>query len=134
MELDTVLPTLELGPDPEPLHEYAQGVEAAGYGHLLASDHVLGVDPERDWDGPYDNDDLFHEPLTTPSHLAAVTDDLSFGTASLILPRARPRWPPSRPHRSTASPEGGSGWVWPSAGTLWRTSRWARSSTTGAPG
>ncbi|WP_159903412.1 LLM class F420-dependent oxidoreductase [Salinirussus salinus] len=87
MELGTVLPTLELGPDPGPLREYAQGVEAAGYDHILASDHVLGVDPDRDWEGPYDNDDLFHEPLTTLSHLAAVTDDLAFGTAILILPQ-----------------------------------------------
>ncbi len=87
MELGTVLPTLELGPDPGPLREYAQGVETAGYDHVLASDHVLGVDPDRDWEGPYDNDDLFHEPLTTLSHLAAVTDDLAFGTAILILPQ-----------------------------------------------
>jgi probable F420-dependent oxidoreductase len=87
MELGTVLPTLELGPDPGPLREYAQGVEEAGYDHVLASDHVLGVDPDRDWEGPYDNDDLFHEPLTTLSHLAAVTDDLAFGTAILILPQ-----------------------------------------------
>ena len=87
MELGTVLPTLELGADPGPLRKYARATEDAGYGHLLASDHVVGVDPERDWDGPYDNDDLFHEPLTTLSHLAAVTDDLGFGTAILILPQ-----------------------------------------------
>ena len=87
MELGTVLPTLELGRDPAPLRAYAQAVEAAGDGHILTADHVLGVDPERDWDGPYDNDDLFHEPLTTLSHLAAVTDDLGFGTAILILPQ-----------------------------------------------
>jgi probable F420-dependent oxidoreductase len=87
MELGTVLPTLELGANPGPLREYARAVEDAGYGHLLASDHVLGVDPGRDWDGPYDNDDLFQEPLTTLSHLAAVTDDLGFGTAILILPQ-----------------------------------------------
>ena len=87
MELGTVHPTLELGPDPGTLREYARAVEDAGYGHILASDHVLGVDPERDWEGPYDNDDLFHEPLTTLSHLAAATDDLAFGTAILILPQ-----------------------------------------------
>jgi probable F420-dependent oxidoreductase, Rv2161c family len=88
MELGTVLPTLELGADPGPLREYARAVEDAGYGHLLASDHVVGVDPaHEDWSGPYDNDDLFHEPLTTLSHLAAVTDDLGFGTAILILPQ-----------------------------------------------
>ena len=87
MELGTVLPTLELGADPGPRRQSARATEDAGYGHLLASDHVVGVDPERDWDGPYDNDDLFHEPLTTLSHLAAVTDDLGFGTAILILPQ-----------------------------------------------
>ncbi len=87
METGTVLPTLELGPDPAPLRAYAQGVETAGYGHILASDHVLGVDPDRDWDGPYDNSDLFHEPLTTLSHLAAVTDGLGFGTSILVLPQ-----------------------------------------------
>ena len=87
MEIGTVLPTLELGPDPVPLRAYADGVETAGYGHILASDHVLGVDPDRDWDGPYDNSDLFHEPLTTLAHLAAVTDDLGFGTSILVLPQ-----------------------------------------------
>lgn len=87
MEIGTVLPTLELGPDPAPLRAYADGVETAGYGHILASDHVLGVDPDRDWDGPYDNSDLFHEPLTTLAHLAAVTDDLGFGTSILVLPQ-----------------------------------------------
>ncbi len=88
MQIGTVLPQLEIGDDPETLRDYAQRIEAAGYTHLLAYDHVLGVNPGwDDWDGPYDNADTFHEPLTTFSYLAAHTDDLSYVTGILILPQ-----------------------------------------------
>ena len=88
MKIGTVFPQIEIGDDPATVREYATRVEAAGYDHVLAYDHVLGVDPAREnWDGPYDNADQFHEPLTTFSHLAAVTEDLTFVTGILILPQ-----------------------------------------------
>jgi len=88
MEIGTVFPQLEIGHDPETLVDYARRVEAAGYEHVLAFDHVLGVNPDREnWEGPYDYEDPFHEPLTTYSYLARQTDDLAFVTGILILPQ-----------------------------------------------
>ncbi len=88
MELGTVFPQLEIGHDPGTLADYASRVEGAGFGHVLAYDHVLGVNPDREgWDGPYDYEDSFHEPLTTFSYLAGRTEDLSFVTGVLVLPQ-----------------------------------------------
>ncbi len=88
MDIGTVLPQHEIGSDPDTLADFATRTEAAGFEHLLAYDHVLGVNPGwDDWDGPYDNDDQFHEPLTTFAYLAAHTDDLSYVTGILILPQ-----------------------------------------------
>ncbi|MFB6171594.1 MAG: LLM class F420-dependent oxidoreductase [Haloarculaceae archaeon] len=87
MEIGTVLPQLEIGPDPDTLTGYARRVETAGYEHVLAYDHVLGVNPDREnWEGPYDYESQFHEPLTTYAYLAAQTD-LAFVTGILILPQ-----------------------------------------------
>jgi probable F420-dependent oxidoreductase len=88
MELGVTLPQTEIGPDPATLVDYVTRAEAAGYGHVLAYDHVLGADPDREgWDGPYTDDDQFHEPLTTYSHLAAHTDTLEYVTGILVLPQ-----------------------------------------------
>ncbi|MDF9745811.1 LLM class F420-dependent oxidoreductase [Natrinema salsiterrestre] len=88
MEIGTVLPQLEIGHDPETIADYARRVEGSGYEHVLAYDHVLGVNPDReDWDGPYDYESTFHEPLTTYSYLAGQTDELTFMTGILVLPQ-----------------------------------------------
>jgi probable F420-dependent oxidoreductase len=88
MEIGTVFPQLRIGDDPETVGDYARRIEAAGFEHLLSYDHVLGVNPDwEDWEGPYDNADTFHEPLTTFSYLAGVTDTLEFVTGILILPQ-----------------------------------------------
>lgn len=88
MEIGTVLPQIEIGTDPRDVADYTRRIEAAGYEHLLAYDHVLGVDPDREgWDGPYDYEDTFHEPLVTFSYLAAETEDLEFVTGVLVLPQ-----------------------------------------------
>ncbi|RZH69269.1 LLM class F420-dependent oxidoreductase [Natrinema altunense] len=88
MEIGTVLPQLEIGHDPETIADYAHRVETSGYEHVLAYDHVLGVNPDREgWDGPYDYESTFHEPLTTFSYLAGRTDELTFMTGILVLPQ-----------------------------------------------
>jgi len=87
MELGVTFPQTGIGDDPELLRAYARTAEDAGFGHLLAYDHVLGADREGDSEGPYDVDDRFHEPLVTFAHLAAVTDELTFVTGILILPQ-----------------------------------------------
>lgn len=89
MELGLVFPQTEIGPDPTTHARYAEQAEALGFGHLLAYDHVLGADADREggWRGPYDHTDAFHEPFTLFSYLAAQTDALAFVTGVLVLPQ-----------------------------------------------
>lgn len=89
MQIGVVFPQTEFGNDPIALRDYAQTVEALGYTHVLAYDHVLGANPERPggWDGPYTHETPFHEPFLLFSFMAAVTTRLSFVTGIIILPQ-----------------------------------------------
>lgn len=89
MELGAVLPHNEIGTDPGAMKAYAQGVEAQGFTHVLLYDHVLGADRNRPggFEGPYDKDIAFHEPLTTFAFIAAVTETLEMVTNVLVLPQ-----------------------------------------------
>ena len=77
------------GGDVGAVRTFGQGVEALGYDHLLAYDHVVGADPavHAGWDGYYDVDTTFHEPLVMFGYLAAATTTLEFVTGVLILPQ-----------------------------------------------
>ncbi len=89
MQIGVVFPQTEFGNDPAALRDYAQTVEALGYTHVLAYDHVLGANPDRPggWHGPYTHLTPFHEPFLLFSYMAAVTTRLSFITGILILPQ-----------------------------------------------
>jgi probable F420-dependent oxidoreductase len=89
MEIGAVLPHHEIGTDPGAIRDYAQGVEALGCTHLLIYDHVMGADRDRPggFQGPYDKDVAFHEPLTIFSFIAAVTERVDLVTAVLISPQ-----------------------------------------------
>lgn len=89
MLLGAVLPHHEIGADPGALRAYIQGVEDLGMSHLLAYDHVLGADRSRPggFDGVYDKDVGFHEPLTFFAFAAGLTRDLEFASTVLILPQ-----------------------------------------------
>ncbi len=88
MQIGVVFPQLEIGRNPDVIRDYAESVDSRGFEHILAYDHVLGVDPSRtDWNGPYTNADQFHEPLTLFSYLSSVTDHVTFVTGILILPQ-----------------------------------------------
>jgi len=89
MQIGAVLPHNEIGTDPGAIKAYAQGLEAQGITHLLIYDHVLGANPDRPggFRGPYDKDVAFHEPMTTFSFIAAVTEKLELVTTILILPQ-----------------------------------------------
>jgi hypothetical protein len=43
MKLGVALPLSDIGGDPATVRLFAQAAEAAGYDHLAAPDHVLGV-------------------------------------------------------------------------------------------
>jgi probable F420-dependent oxidoreductase len=83
-----VFPQNEITPTGAAATRFARDVEALGFRHLLAYDHVVGADPAAHpgWSGPYDVDDEFHEPLLLFAHLAAVCT-LELVTGVLVLPQ-----------------------------------------------
>jgi probable F420-dependent oxidoreductase len=88
MRIGVVFPQTELGADVGAVRAYAQGVEGLGFRHLMAYDHVVGADPaiHEGWQGVYDVQDTFHEPLVLFGYLAALTS-LELVTAIIILPQ-----------------------------------------------
>ncbi|CAN5433097.1 LLM class F420-dependent oxidoreductase [soil metagenome] len=89
MQIGAVFPQTEFGNDPVAIRDYAQTVEALGYRHVLAYDHVLGANPQRPggWQGPYTHETAFHEPFVLFGFMAGVTQTLGFATGIIILPQ-----------------------------------------------
>jgi probable F420-dependent oxidoreductase len=89
MRVGVVFPQTELGGDAGAVRAYGQRVEELGFTHLLAYDHVVGADPKvhAGWNGPYDVDTTFHEPLVMFGYLAAITTSLELVTGVIILPQ-----------------------------------------------
>jgi probable F420-dependent oxidoreductase len=88
MRIGVVFPQTEIGPDRGAVRAFAQGVEELGFTHVLAYDHVLGADPavHQGWNGPYDVDTTFHEPMVMYGYMAALTS-LELVTGIIILPQ-----------------------------------------------
>jgi probable F420-dependent oxidoreductase len=88
MRIGVVLPQTEIGPDAAAVRAYGERVEALGFAHILAYDHVVGADPAAHpgWRGPYDLKSTFHEPFVLFGYLAAVTA-LELVTGIIILPQ-----------------------------------------------
>ncbi len=88
MQIGAIFPQTELGGDVGAVRAYAQGIEALGFSHLLAYDHVVGADPavHAGWAGPYEMATTFHEPLVMFGYVAAITD-LELVTGIIILPQ-----------------------------------------------
>lgn len=89
MQIGVVFPQTEIGNDPIAIRDYAQAVEAIGYRHILAYDHVLGAGLANrpDWRGPYSSDTPFHEPFVLFAYLAGLTRALELVTGVIILPQ-----------------------------------------------
>jgi probable F420-dependent oxidoreductase len=89
MRIGVVFPQTEFGNDPIAVRDYAQTTEGLGFTHILAYDHVLGVNPNRPegWTGPYNHKHSFLEPFVLFSYMAAVTQRIEFATGILILPQ-----------------------------------------------
>jgi probable F420-dependent oxidoreductase len=89
MKIGVVFPQTEIGNDPAAIRDYAQAVEAMGYTHILAFDHVVGANPERPggWKGPYTYRHAFHEPFVLFGFLAAATTRVELVTGIIILPQ-----------------------------------------------
>ena len=88
MKIGVIFPQTELGGDVGAVRAYGEAVDALGYTHLLAYDHVLGADPavHAGWAGPYDVATTFHEPFVMFGFLAAITS-LELVTGIIILPQ-----------------------------------------------
>ena len=88
MKIGAVFPQLEIGADPATVREWTTTVEAAGYNHVLAYDHVLGADPANrpGWTG-YTDKSLFHEVFVLFGYMAAITTSLELVTGVLVLPQ-----------------------------------------------
>ncbi len=89
MEIGAVIPHHEIGNDPGAIKAFAQGAEALGITHLLIYDHVMGAKRDRvgGFEGPYDSDVAFHEPMVLFGFLAGCTTKVDLVTAVLILPQ-----------------------------------------------
>jgi probable F420-dependent oxidoreductase len=89
MQIGAVVPHHEIGTDAGAIRAYAQGVEELGSTHLLIYDHVMGAQRDRPggFEGPYDSDTAFHEPMVFFGFVAAVTQRIDLVTAVLILPQ-----------------------------------------------
>ena len=89
MNLGIVFPQTEFNGDAAAVRDYAQAVEALGYNHVVAYDHVLGANPDRPggWRGVYTHTDAFLEPLVLFGFMAAATRTLGFAPGVIILPQ-----------------------------------------------
>jgi probable F420-dependent oxidoreductase len=88
MQVGVIYPQTELPTDADTVRAYVRAVEELGYQHLAIYDHVLGADPvvHAGWNGPYDVDTTFHEPLVFFGFLAAITQ-LELVTGIVVAPQ-----------------------------------------------
>ncbi len=88
MRIGVVFPQTEIGADVGAIRSYAAAVSDLGYTHIVAYDHVVGADPAvyPGWNGPYDIDTAFHEPMVLFGFLAGLTT-LELVNGILILPQ-----------------------------------------------
>jgi len=86
VKIGVVFPQDETGTDPVAIRDYAQAVEAMGYDHILAHEHVLGANAESrpGWSSAYRHTDRFHEPFVLFGFLAGAEAEL----AGMLITRA----------------------------------------------
>ena len=84
-----VFPQIEFRGDAGELRRFATTIEALGYHHLLAYDHVLGASTltRPDWSGPYNSAHPFQEPFVLFAFVAGVAPRLECVSGVLILPQ-----------------------------------------------
>lgn len=88
MKLGAIFPQTEIGTDPAAVRDCAQAIENAGYHHLVAYEHVLGVDANRhpEYANRYHLRSTFFEPFVLFSYLAGLTRRIEFVFGVLVLP------------------------------------------------
>lgn len=88
ISIGVVFPQTEMKATRDDITTFLDAVQAAGFDHLLAYDHVLGADPESHpgWSGPYSMHDPFHEVFTLFGFVAGRID-VELVTSVLVLPQ-----------------------------------------------
>jgi probable F420-dependent oxidoreductase len=89
MKLGIALPLIDIGGEPATVRAFAEAAEEAGYDHLAAPDHVLGVNvaSRPGWGDRNTSADLFHDPFVLFGFLSSCTTRIGFSTQVLILPQ-----------------------------------------------
>lgn len=89
MKIGVIYPQTELKGDPRAVRRIGLATEALGFDSLVAYDHVLGASHDREpkLNGPYTENDPFHDPFIMFGYLAAITERIHFTTGVLILPQ-----------------------------------------------
>lgn len=89
MNTGVVFPQTEFGNDPVAIRDYAQTAESLGYSHIIAYDHVVGVNPNRPggFQGAYTHETAFHEPFVLFGFIAGVTTKIGLAPGIIILPQ-----------------------------------------------
>lgn len=89
MKFGVVYPQTEVEHEPGWIRSFARQLESLGYDHVLAYEHVLGVDRRhpRAVQGPYGIEDPFLSPFLLFSAMSAVSGSLGFVTGILVLPQ-----------------------------------------------
>ncbi len=87
MQLGASLPVADIGTAPAVLRDYAQAAEGLGFAHLVAPDHVLGVDPAADHAGRRvgTTQSAYHDPFVLFGFLSGCTQQIGFAVGVLIL-------------------------------------------------
>ena len=90
MKIGAAYPSTEVAGDPDAVRTFVREIEALGYDHIMAYDHVLkapheGREPKLN--GPYTEKDSFPDPFVLFSFMAGLTDRLGFATGVLVLPQ-----------------------------------------------
>ncbi len=89
MQLGAIYPQYEMPADASATRDFILELEAIGFSDLGAYDHVLGADWSKrtDYQGDYDYETAFHEPLTLFAWAAGFTSSITFTTCIIILPQ-----------------------------------------------
>ena len=89
MQVGVIFPQLDIGAEPGPVRDYAQGVEGLGLTHITAFDQVVGLDRRQfeRWPYVHDHEDLFHEVFVLFGFLAGLTSRIGLATGVLVLPQ-----------------------------------------------
>jgi len=89
MRIGAIFPQTEFGADRVAVRDFAQTAEALGYDHILGFDHVIGagLKTRPDWEGPYSENDTFHEVLVLFGFIVGCTEKIEVATGVIILPQ-----------------------------------------------